>query len=154
MGCYRYSDLRQALGKLMKFMFERSFLVKWFAAASVCVAFLGACGGTVVEREDIQPSVPDAPATTSPAGATDTVPTETSPTTTSSASEQIPSTTAPQPVTSTTAAPATTPTTAQPTTTTSPSVTSSTAPTPTFEIETVEPDAPGQELISTVSPSA
>ena len=137
----------------MKFMFERSFLVQRLAVASVCLTLLGACGSTVVEPEDPEPS--KSAVTTSTPGVLDaeSTPTETTQTT-SSMAEATTSTTAPQPATTTTAAAASTSTTVKPTTTTSAPVTSSTAPTPTFEVETVEPGAPGQGLISTVSPSA
>ena len=137
----------------MSFMFERSFLVKWLAAVVVCVAFLGACGSTAVEPKDSEPA--GLAVTTTTAGGLEAEPDLTDTTQTNSpVAETTASTTIPQAVTSTTATPASTPTTVKATTTTSAPVTSTTAPTPTFEVETVEPEAPGQELISTVSPSA
>ena len=135
-------------------MFKRPLFLRWLTAAFVCAAFLAACGTTVAEREDLDPSGPAVTTTSPTATEPETAPPETTQTAISSESDATVSTTNAQPLTSTTATPTSTPTAVKPTTTTSAPVTSTTAPTPTFEVETVEPEAPGQEQISTVSPSA
>ena len=137
------------------FMYKRSFIIQLLVAVAACLGLLGACGSTTIEPEAPEPSGSDT-TTTAPLVATgEANSTGSTQTTSSLSSDSTLATTTTELVSTTTTSAVTTPTTSQPTTTqpttTAAPVTSTTAPYPTFEIETVEP---GQDLISTVSPSA